>query len=149
MHIWVDADSCPVVIKDILFKAAKRTGVNITLVANQYLNVPKASNIKMLQVPKGFDIADDEIVCRATEGDLVITSDIPLAAEVIEKGAHALSSRGEMFTTDTIKQRLNVRDFMDTMRSSGVDMRGGPPVMSQSDRQAFANHLDRFLAQNI
>lgn len=149
MHIWVDADACPVVIKDILFRAAKRTGVNITLVANQYLTVPQMPNINMLQVPKGFDVADNEIVARAKTGDLVITSDIPLAAEVMDNGAYALSFRGEMYTDDTIKQRLNIRDFMDTMRASGVEMGGGPPAMSQSDRQAFANHLDRILAQNI
>ncbi len=149
MHIWVDADACPVVIKDILFRAAKRTGVNVTLVANQYLTVPQAPNIRMLQVPKGFDVADNEIVARVKVGDLVITGDIPLAAEVMEKGAYALSARGEMYTADTIKQRLNMRDFMDTMRASGIEMGGGPAVMSQSDRQAFANHLDRILAQSI
>lgn len=146
MKIWVDADACPVVIKEILFKAARRTGVELTLVANQSIPVPRVANIKMLQVTSGFDVADDEIVKRAMADDLVITSDIPLAAEVIEKGAHALSPRGEKHTQDNIKSRLNMRDFMDTMRASGMHT-GGPPPLSQSDRQAFANHLDRFLAK--
>ena len=148
MKIWVDADACPIVIKDILFKAAKRTGVQLILVANQYINIPKAVNISMLRVGAGFDVADNEIVKRVTEGDLVITSDIPLADEVIEKGGRALSSRGEMFSANSIKSKLNMRDFMDTMRSSGVHT-GGPPPLSQSDRQAFANHLDRLLTQYL
>lgn len=146
MKIWVDADACPVVIKDILFRAAERTGIEMTLVANQFLQVPSARNIKMLQVSAGFDVADNEIVRRVEAGDLVITSDIPLAAEVIEKGAHALSHRGERYLPDSIKSLLSMRDFMDTMRGSGVDT-GGPPPMNQSDRKAFANHLDRLLAQ--
>jgi len=145
MKIWVDADACPVVIKDILFRAAKRTGIELTLVANQNIAVPPSRNIKMLQVTSGFDVADDEIVKRVSEGDLVITSDIPLADEVIEKGGLALSSRGELFTKDNIKSRLNIRDFMDTMRSSGVHS-GGPPPLSQADRQNFANHLDKIIA---
>ena len=148
MKIWVDADACPIVIKDVLFKAAKRTGVQLTLVANQYINIPKVDNISMLRVHAGFDVADNEIVKRVTAGDLVITSDIPLADEVIEKGGLALSSRGEMFSANTIKAKLNMRDFMDTMRSSGVHT-GGPPPLSQTDRQAFANHLDRLLTQYI
>lgn len=146
MEIWVDADACPVVIKEILFRAAERTGVPVTLVANQALRVPNSQYIKMLQVPSGFDVADNEIVKRVSAGDLVITSDIPLAAEVIEKGAMALSSRGELFSKDNIKARLNMRDFLDTLRSSGIES-GGPPALSQSDRQAFANHLDRLLAK--
>lgn len=146
MKIWVDADACPIVIKEILFKAAKRTGVQLTLVANQYISVPKADNISMLRVGSGFDVADNEIVKQVEEGDLVITSDIPLADEVIEKKGLALSSRGEMFSANSIKAKLNMRDFMDTMRSSGVHT-GGPPPLSQSDRQAFANHLDRLLTQ--
>jgi uncharacterized protein YaiI (UPF0178 family) len=146
MKIWVDADACPVVIKEILFKAAQRTGVELTLVANQAIRVPPNKNIRMLQVTSGFDVADNEIAKRAEENDLVITSDIPLADEVISKGAHALSPRGELFTKDNIKQRLNMRDFMDTMRSSGIQM-GGPPALSQGDRQAFANHLDRLLTR--
>ena len=148
MKIWVDADACPVVIKEILFRAADRTGVQLTLVANQALNAPSSSNITTLQVPRGFDVADDEIVKRLTAGDLVITSDIPLAAEVIEKGGHALSPRGEMHTTENIGARLNMRDFLDTMRSSGVEMGGGPAAFSQRDKQTFANELDRFLTKN-
>lgn len=144
MKIWVDADACPVVIKEILFKAARRTRVELTLVANQSISVPADKNIKMLQVPGGFDVADDEIVRRVCAGDLVITSDIPLAAEVIDKGAQAVSPRGELFSSDNIRSRLNMRDFMDTLRSSGINT-GGPPALNQSDRQAFANHLDRFL----
>ncbi len=147
MKIWVDADACPVVIKEILFKAAERTRVETTLIANQPIRIPASKYIKFYQVPSGFDVADDEIVRRSSSGDLVITSDIPLAAEVIEKGAHALSSRGELFTTENIKARLNIRDFMDTMRSSGIQT-GGPPALNQSDRKAFADHLDKFLQQN-
>lgn len=147
MKIWVDADACPVVIKEILFRAADRTGVQLTLVANQPLNTPSSSNINTLQVPRGFDVADDEIVKRLTAGDLVITGDIPLAAEVIEKGGHALSPRGEMHTTENIGARLNMRDFLDTMRSSGVEMGGGPAAFSQRDKQTFANELDRFLTK--
>ena len=146
MNIWVDADACPVVIKEILFKAAKRTKVPVTLVANQYIQIPASEYIKMLQVQTGFDVADDEIVKQCKQGDLVITSDIPLADEVIEKGAFALSPRGELFTTENIKSRLNIRDFMDTMRASGINS-GGPATLSQSDRQAFANHLDKLLTQ--
>ena len=147
MRIWIDADACPGVVKEILFRAAQRTGVQLTLVANQFLRVPAAANISMIQVPQGFDVADNEIVKRAGAGDLVITSDIPLAAEVIDKGAYALSPRGEWYSTDNIRARLNMRDFMDTLRSSGVDT-GGPPVLNQADRQAFANHLDSFLTRH-
>lgn len=148
MHIWIDADACPGVIKDILFRAAQRTGVPLTLVANQHLQVPPAANISMIRVAQGFDVADNEIVKRAAAGDLVITSDIPLAAEVIDKGAHALSPRGEFYSTENIRARLNMRDFMETLRSSGVDT-GGPPALSQADRQAFANHLDSFLTRHV
>jgi uncharacterized protein YaiI (UPF0178 family) len=146
MKIWVDADACPVVIKEILFKAAERTKTSVTFVANQYIQTPPSPFIKSLQVTSGFDVADDEIVKRCNKDDLVITSDIPLAYEVIEKKAHALSPRGELFTSENIKSRLNIRDFMDTMRSSGVNS-GGPPPLNQSDRQTFANHLDRWLNQ--
>jgi hypothetical protein len=146
MQIWVDADACPGAIKEILFRAAVRKGVQLTLVANHALRTPPSPFIKMLQVPSGFDVADNEIVKRLSAGDLVITSDIPLAAEVIEKGGHALSSRGELFSPDSIRQVLNMRDFMDTMRASGVDTTGGPPAFSQKDKMAFANHLDKFLA---
>lgn len=147
MRIWVDADACPGVARDILFRAADRTGVQLTLVANQPLTVPTSKNITALQVPKGFDVADDEIVRRLDAGDLVITSDIPLAAEVIEKGGHALSPRGELHTRENIGAKLNMRDFMDTMRSSGVEMGGGPSAYSQRDKQEFANNLDRFLTK--
>jgi uncharacterized protein YaiI (UPF0178 family) len=146
VQIWVDADACPVVIKEILFRAAERTGTMLTLVANQPIRVPNSEFIKTVQVPSGFDVADDEIVKRASAGDLIITADIPLAAEVIEKDAHALNPRGEMYSKENIRSLLNMRDFMDTMRSSGVDTSGGPPPLNQSDRQAFANNLDRFLA---
>lgn len=148
MKIWVDADACPVVIKEILYRAADRTGVQLTLVANQALSTPNSSNIKTIQVAHGFDVADDEIVKRLEAGDLVITSDIPLAAEVIEKGGHALSPRGEMHTKENIGARLNMRDFLDTMRSSGVEMSGGPAAFSQRDKQDFANNLDRFLTKH-
>ena len=146
MKIWVDADACPVVIKDILFRAAERTGMQLTLVANQPVRIPPSRYIRMLQVTPGFDVADNEIVKRLSEGDLVITGDIPLAADVIEKGGHALSPRGELYSADSIGARLNMRDFMDTMRASGVDT-GGPPALSQSDRKSFANHLDELLAK--
>lgn len=145
MTIWVDADACPVVIKDILFRAATRTRVPLVLVANQAVRVPSAPNIRSIQVASGFDVADDEIVQRVEAGDLVVTSDIPLAAEVIAKGAQALSPRGEALDKENVGARLNIRDFMDTMRSSGVQT-GGPPALSQRDRQQFANHLDRYLA---
>jgi uncharacterized protein YaiI (UPF0178 family) len=146
MKIWVDADACPVVIKEILFRAAKRTGIQLTLVANQQVRIPPSRNISFVQVSRGFDVADDEIVRRSETGDLVITADIPLAAEAIEKGAIALNPRGELYTTENIKDRLQMRDFMDTLRSSGIQT-GGPPPLDQGDRQAFANQLDRWLAQ--
>ena len=148
MNIWVDADACPVVAKEILYRAADRTGVQLTLVANQSLSIPPSANINALVVSKGFDVADDEIVKRLEAGDLVITSDIPLAAEVIAKGGHALSPRGELHTKENIGATLNMRDFMDTMRSSGVDMRGGPAAYSQRDKQKFANNLDRLLTRH-
>lgn len=146
MKIWVDADACPVVIKEILFRAAKRTETEMTLVANQPLSVPPSPMIKTIQVSSGFDVADNEIVRRSNVGDLVITADIPLAAEIIEKGGHALNPRGELYTKENIKARLNMRDFMDTLRGSGIQT-GGPKEFSQSDRQAFANALDRLLAK--
>ena len=146
MHIWIDADACPVVIKEILFRASERTGVAVTLVANQFIPHPKSSLIKMLVVPHGFDVADNEIVQEVNAGDLVITNDIPLAAEVIAKGALALNPRGEMYTADTVRARLTMRDFMDTLRSSGIQT-GGPSALSQRDRQQFANQLDQWLQQ--
>ena len=148
MKIWVDADACPVVIKEILYRAAKRTGVQLTLVANQALQTPSSSHITTLQVPRGFDAADDEIVKQLSSGDLVITSDIPLASEVIDNGGHALSPRGELYSSENIRARLNMRDFLDTMRASGVNT-GGPPLLSHKDRQEFANNLDKFLTKQI
>tara|TARA_B100000676_G_C18087063_1_gene855951 strand:- start:5256 stop:5717 length:462 start_codon:yes stop_codon:yes gene_type:complete len=143
-QIWVDADACPVVIKNILFKAAERTGIELTLVANQPLSVPRAANIRALQVASGYDVADNEIVRRVASGDLVITADIPLAAEVMAKGAGALNPRGELYSPETIGARLNMRDFMDTMRASGVHT-GGPSALGSQEKQAFANALDRWL----
>ena len=148
MKIWVDADACPVVIKDILFKAADRAGILVTLIANKSIQIPSSSNIKFVLVSFGFDVADNEIVKRLEPGDLVITADIPLAAEAIEKGGIALNPRGELYTTDNIKARLSMRDFMDTLRSSGVQT-GGPPALNKNDRQAFANNLDKLLTKHI
>jgi hypothetical protein len=147
MQIWVDADACPNVIKDILFKAAERVQVPLILVANQTMATPPSRWISARRVPRGFDVADNEILQQLTPGDLVITADIPLAAEVIEQGGHALNPRGEFYTTENIRARLNMRDFMETLRASGVST-GGPAALSQTDRQAFANQLDRFLRRN-
>ena len=146
MPILVDADACPGVIKEILFRAAERTQTVTTLVANQYVVTPPSKVISMVQVGSGFDVADNEIVKRVVAGDLVITLDIPLAAEVVEKGAQALSPRGESYTKETIRQRLNLRDFMETLRNSGVQT-GGPAAMNHADRQTFANQLDRWISK--
>lgn len=146
MKIWVDADACPGVIKDILFRAARRTGISLTLVANQPIRIPKSPNIFFIQVSSGFDVADNEIVKRLDAGDLVITADIPLAAEAIEKNALALNPRGDMYTRDNIKARLSMRDFMDSLRGAGVDT-GGPPPLQQNDRHVFGQQLDRLLAR--
>lgn len=146
MNIWVDADACPTVIKEILYRAAERKQIKLTLVANQPLRTPSSKWISTLQVSSGFDVADNEIVARCEAGDIVITADIPLAAEVIAKGGEALSPRGERFTKNNIGARLNMRDFMDTLRSSG-EHTGGPPPLHQRDRMEFANQLDRLLAQ--
>ena len=149
MKIWVDADACPGVLREILFKAAERVKIPLIMVANQPSRVPVNSEwISAIQVMQGFDAADDEIVRRVEAGDLVITSDIPLAAEVIEKGGLALNARGELYTLDTIKARLNMRDFMDTMRSSGIQT-GGPAALSQADRREFSNQLDRILTRYL
>jgi uncharacterized protein YaiI (UPF0178 family) len=145
MRIWVDADACPNVIKDILFRAAERARIILTLVANQPIRIPPSQYIKALQVPAGFDVADNKIVELAEAGDLVITADIPLAAGVIDNGGYALDPRGETYTRDNIKERLAMRKLMDELRASGVDT-GGPATFSNADRQAFANKLDRFLA---
>ncbi|MEH2919539.1 YaiI/YqxD family protein [Samsonia erythrinae] len=146
MQIWVDADACPNVIKDVLFRAADRTQTSVTLVANQTIKVPPSRFIRTLRVSAGFDVADNEIVRRVEAGDLVVTADIPLASEVIEKGGVALNPRGERYTPDTIRERLNMRDFMDTMRASGIQT-GGPSALNQRDRQQFANELDKWLQQ--
>lgn len=146
MQIWVDADACPKVIKEILYRAAERLGVMLTLVANQPLFPPRSQWIKTLQVPAGFDVADNEIVRRLAAGDLVVTADIPLAAEVIGCGAHALNPRGDFYSTENIRELLNLRDFNDTLRASGVQT-GGPAALSHSDRQVFANRLDQFFAR--
>lgn len=146
MQIWVDADACPGVIKEILFRVADRLEITVTLVANKLLRTPPSRFIKAVQVPAGFDVADKEIVLLTQIGDLVITADIPLAAEVLEKGAHALNPRGEFYTKDNIQQLLTMRNFMDELRGSGVDT-GGPAPFSNSDRQMFANQLDRHLTK--
>jgi uncharacterized protein YaiI (UPF0178 family) len=146
MHIWVDADACPVVIKEILYRVAERTKLPLTLVANQWLKTPPYPSIRVIQVAKGFDVADNYIVDQAVTGDLVITADIPLAAGAIEKGALALNPRGELYTRENIKQTLDMRNFMETLRNSGVET-GGPPAFNQADRQNFANQLDRLLAK--
>lgn len=147
MQIWVDADACPNVIKEILFRAAARTGIPLTLVANHFLRTPPAPLIRAVQVEGGFDVADDFIAARSEAGDLVITADIPLAAAVMKKGAHALNPRGEFYTDDNIRERVAMRNFMDQMRASGVQT-GGPPALDQRDRQKFANSLDAFLARH-
>jgi uncharacterized protein YaiI (UPF0178 family) len=146
LRIWVDADACPKVIKEILFRAAERLGIELTLVANAALRVPPSRFIKTLQVERGFDVADNRIVELVEKNDLVITADIPLAAAVVEKGGHALNPRGELYTPDNIKERLAMRNLMDELRSSG-QISGGPPAINNSDRMAFANSLDRLLAK--
>ena len=146
MNIWVDADACPVAIKEILFRAAERTKTQVTLVANQYIQTPRSKYISFVQVPGGFDVADTEIVKRCEKGDLVVTSDIPLADEVVAKGCLVLSHRGELFNDENIKSRLSVRDLMETLRSTGVQT-GGPPALTTSDKQAFGNHLDKWLVE--
>jgi uncharacterized protein YaiI (UPF0178 family) len=148
MHIWVDADACPVVIKEILFRAAERKQVPLTLVANKAMQVPRSPYLHTKQVGHGFDVADDYIAAQVKAGDLVITADIPLAAEVLKKGAHAINPRGERYNEATINQKLGMRDFMDTLRGSGIHT-GGPPPLSQSDRRHFANELDRLLAKAV
>jgi uncharacterized protein YaiI (UPF0178 family) len=147
MMIWVDADACPVVVREILYRASKRTQTHVTFVANQAINLPKSPFLTMLQVPQGFDVADDTIVQKIASGDLLITSDIPLADEALDKGGLVLTSRGESYTKENIKARLNIRDFMDTMRASGIQS-GGPSTLNHSDRQNFANALDRLLTKH-
>ena len=147
MQILVDADACPKAIKDILFRVSERLRLTTTLVANHTLQIPPSRYVKFLQVESGFDIADNEIVKRVDVGDLVITSDIPLAYEVLCAGGHAINPRGELYTQDNINDRLNMRDFMDTLRSSGIDT-GGPATLSSRDVQSFANQLDKFLQKH-
>jgi uncharacterized protein YaiI (UPF0178 family) len=147
MRIWVDADACPVVIKEILFRAAERKQIPLTLVANKPMHIPKSPFISAKQVGQGFDVADDFIASQVTPGDIVITADIPLAAEVLDKGGHAINPRGERYSQETIRQKLGMRDFMDTLRSSGIQT-GGPPPLNQTDRRNFANELDRLLTRH-
>ncbi|NHC62426.1 YaiI/YqxD family protein [Paenalcaligenes suwonensis] len=144
MQIWVDADACPVVVKEILFRASQRWQKPLTLVANQMLRTPSFHLIKAVQVPKGFDVADDYIVQHASEGDVVITGDIPLAAQLVENKVHVLSTRGERFTPDNIRERLSMRDMLEELRNAGVEV-GGPAAFSQSDRRDFANALDSLM----
>lgn len=146
MKIWVDADACPVVVKEILNRAAERAQIQLTLVANQPMQVPRSPYIATKRVGSGFDVADDYIAAQVAKGDLVITADIPLAADVIKNGGEALNPRGERYTEENIRQRLVMRDFMETLRSSGIQS-GGPPPLNQTDRRNFANELDRFLAK--
>ena len=146
-QIWVDADACPAPVKEILFRAAERAQVQVTLVANQALRTPPSRWVRSIQVAGGFDVADNEIVRRLNAGDLVVTQDIPLAAQAIDKGALALHPRGELYTRETIAQRLSMRNFMDELRGAGVDT-GGPAAFHARDRQAFANALDRWLQQS-
>lgn len=148
MKIWVDADACPVAIKEILFRAATRAQIPMTLIANQMLRVPPSPWIKALQVPSGFDVADQRIVQEAGAGDLVVTADVPLAAQVVAKGAIVIDPRGELLDNNNIQERLTMRNFMEGLRSSGVET-GGPAALSSSDKQAFANQLDRLLAKRL
>ncbi len=145
MHIWVDADACPNPVKEILFRAAQRLGIPLTLIANQPLRTPASPHIRAIQVASGFDKADEHIVHAVRPGDLVITADIPLAAQIIERGGEVLDPRGERYTKDNIRERLNMRDFLDTLRGSGM-VTGGPPALTQADRKRFADALDRLLA---
>lgn len=146
MPVWVDADACPNVIKEVLYRAAVRTETLVTFVANQSLSIPPSPYLRSLRVAAGFDVADNEIVKRVEPGDLVITADIPLAAEVLDKGGEALNPRGERYSPETIRERLTMRDFMDTLRASGIQT-GGPAALSPRDRQQFANALDNWLRQ--
>ncbi|MBI3899264.1 MAG: YaiI/YqxD family protein [Gammaproteobacteria bacterium] len=147
MQIWVDADACPIVIKEILFRAVERVGIKLTLVANQPLQVPPSRYVTAMQVPAGLDAADRRIVERVEPGDLVVTADIPLAADVVAKGALALNPRGELYTVDNIRERLGVRNRMDELRGMGITT-GGPAPLNKSDRQAFANALDKILVRH-
>ena len=146
MHIWVDADACPAAIKDILYRAAERAKLSMTLVANRYLRTPPSPYIRALQVPRGIDVADSHIVRELAPGDLVVTADIPLAADVVARGAHALNPRGEFYTPENIQERLALRNYLDELRGAGVRT-GGPEPLDNTDRKRFADQLDRFLAR--
>jgi hypothetical protein len=147
IKIYVDADACPGMVKEILYRISQRTGIEVILVANQPLSTPRIPTVRSIQVNQGFDVADDHIVTLVQKDDLVITADIPLAADVIDKGGKALNPRGELYTAANIKARLNMRDFMDSMRNSGVQVGGGPPPLSQRNRMDFANAIDRYIAK--
>ena len=147
MEIYVDADACPTPVKDILYRVAKRTQLPVTFVANTRLTIPRDNKIRMVQVAKGFDVADNYILNHLSKGDLVITADIPLAAEIIDAGGHALNPRGELYTSENIRSKLNIRDFMESIRGSGIHV-GGPPPLSKRDRMTFANALDRFITKH-
>ena len=147
MHIWVDADACPAVIKDILYRVAERRQTKMTLVANKPLRTPPSRFIRTVHVARGFDVADNEITRGLAPGDLVVTADIPLAADVIARGGHALNPRGELYTPDNIRERLGMRDFLEKLRETGVQTEG-PARLDQTDRKRFADQLDRFLARN-
>ena len=147
MQIWVDADACPNVIKEILFRAAERLQIPLVMVANKILRYPPSHYISSIRVGAGLDVADNEIVRKMESGDLVITADIPLASEVIGQGGHALNPRGEFYSNENIEERLSMRNFMDELRGAGVNT-GGPGTISRKDRQAFANQLDRFLTRH-
>jgi hypothetical protein len=146
MHIWVDADACPLAVKEILYRAAERSRLPMTLVANKLLGIPRSPWISSLQVARGFDVADNEIARRLAPGDLVITADIPLAADVVARGGHAINPRGEIYTTENIRERLATRDFLEKLRETGVQT-GGPAPLAHTDRKRFADQLDRFLAR--
>lgn len=146
MHIWVDADACPAVIKEILYRAAERLQLPITLVANKPLRTPASRFIRMVQVARGLDVADNEIARRLEPGDLVITADIPLAADIIARGGHALNPRGEFYTTENVREHLSMRDFLEALRGSGIQT-GGPDPLDQADRKRFADQLDRFTSR--
>ena len=148
MKIWVDADACPVVIKEIIFKASNRTGIHVIFIANQNIPIPDSKTIKMIRVPSGFDRADNEIINRMEPGDLIVTSDIPLAADAIKNHGVVLTPRGEKFTKDNIGPRLNMRDFMETLRASGQTIEG-PSAFSKNDRKLFADNLDKILVKEL
>lgn len=148
MQIWIDADACPKVIKEILFRVAERLQIPLVLVANQSLQVPSSPLITTIRVAKGADVADQRIVEQIAAGDLVVTADIPLAAAAIDKGGHALNPRGEFYSQENIGERLSMRNFLSDLRDNGVET-GGPPPLTQRDRQNFANQLDRFLAKRL